>query len=270
MKEFFLPLTEPVGAVWALMALGVTWLVIRRQWRSAIWLGLPMGLMFLMGSTSLVEGLVEREEARWEGGTAGAGDYRTTEGQKTEPGPRTQVADAVLELGGGVRMSQFDGYGFATTDAWSRVMTAFELVRAGRAKTLVLGGSYPYPGKPGLASMAAVQDWVNAWGLAPGGVTNLGICLNTHDEAVAFKRLKDSQGWKSVILVTSALHMRRSEALFKKLGIDVEPVAADFEVYGVSQDLPFSVFPRQHRFRLWALYLHERIGCVVYGARGWG
>ena len=99
-------------------------------------------------------------------------------------------------------------------------------------------------------------------------MTNLGICINTHDEAVAFRKLAQSQGWSKVMLVTSALHLRRGVALFKKQGIEVTPVAADFQVLGVPQD-PFSPFPRQHRFFLLALYLHEKIGWWVYRARGW-
>jgi len=117
--------------------------------------------------------------------------------------------------------------------------------------------------------MVTVDEWVRAWGLARCEVTDLGICLDTHDEAVAFKRMKRFKDWNSVILVTSALHMRRSVLLFQRMGIHVQPVAGDFEVCGVSQDLPFSIFPRQHRFRLWGLYSHEKIGMVVYRRKGW-
>jgi uncharacterized SAM-binding protein YcdF (DUF218 family) len=119
--------------------------------------------------------------------------------------------------------------------------------------------------------MGVLQDWVARWGLVSGAgaITNLGICFTTRDEAVAFKKLKEGQGWQKIILVTSALHLRRSEALFRKLGIEVIPVAADFEVLGVPQDSHFSPFPRQGRFRLLALYLHEKIGWWVYRVRGW-
>ena len=179
------------------------------------------------------------------------------------------AADVVVVLGGGIRMSHYDTFGFAPADAFARVITGIELMRTGKGKMLVLGGSYPYPGKPQVPGMTAVQEWVNAWGIARCDVTNLGICLNTHDEAIAFKKMKRFQDWNSIILVTSALHMKRSVALFKKLGIQVEPVASDFEVLGASQDLPFSIFPRQHRFRLWGLYLHEKIGWMVYRNKGW-
>ena len=99
-------------------------------------------------------------------------------------------------------------------------------------------------------------------------MTNLGICINTHDEAVAFRKLARSQGWSKVLLVTSALHLRRAVALFKQQGIEVTPVAADFQALGVPPD-PFSPFPREHRLFLMTLYLHEKIGWWVYRLRRW-
>ena len=117
--------------------------------------------------------------------------------------------------------------------------------------------------------MATVQDWVVSWRVINAPVMNLGLCANTHDEALAFRKLKESHGWKKVILVTSALHMRRSVALFKKQGIDVEAVPADFESYGVARDPGVSPFPRIGRFVLLSRYLHEKIGWWVYTWRGW-
>lgn len=290
MTQFFTPLTEPVGALWCLMLLGVLWLLCRRQWCSAIWLGLPTVLLFVIGSTPLAEKLVASEESQWDSG-AGLRDYGTKGSDTspyplperggegigsqlsparevppiTSPGsvsafPHTAPFDAVVALGGGERVSQHDLLGFAVGDGGSRVLTAIQLMRSGKSKTLVLGGSW---------QKNVVQAWVEAWGLVGGAVTNLGICINTHDEAVAFRKLARSQGWSKVLLVTSALHMRRAVALFKKQGIAVTPVAADFQVLGVPQDLPFSPFPREHRFFLLSLYMHEKIGWWVYRARGW-
>jgi uncharacterized SAM-binding protein YcdF (DUF218 family) len=322
MYQFFAPLTEPVGAIWGLMVFGVVWRLCRRQWRSAIWLGCPTVLLFIIGGTPLAEILVASEERQWVGGRPGeiqnpisqakeSGqvkqltsllEYGTDPtgqadftGQGKQPGEVTntdftgqgksaigngsQVSafslqpsafpfDAVVALGGGERVSQHDLLGFAMEDGGSRSLTAIQLVRSGKARTLVLGGSWPMPDRPDVPSMSVVQNWATAWGLVGGAVTNLGICINTHDEAVAFKKLARSQGWSKVLLVTSALHLRRSVALFQKQGMAVTPVAADFQVWGVPPD-PFSPFPRQHRFFLLALYLHEKIGWWVYHARGW-
>lgn len=199
-------------------------------------------------------------------------------------------------------------------------------MRSGRARDLVLGGSYPMPDKPDVPGMIAVQKWIEQWAVISGGsldagapasspasapdnsqdagnsskppsvpaknsgggtstpaspelsasqtnilheITNLGICLDTHDESMAFKKLKRFKDWNSIILVTSALHMQRAKALFEHTGIKVRPMAADFEVYGVPQDLPFSIFPRMHRLHLWGLYLHEKIGMIAYRNKGW-
>ena len=263
------------------MVLGLLWLLCRRQWRSMIWLGFPTVLLFVVGSTPLVERLVAAAERPWVGGLEDGGrrteeDISAIGSRKSKmtlnPQPSTlslQPADAVVALGGVHRVSRHDTLGFAVGDGGSRLLTAIELVRSGKAKTLVLGGSWPLPGKPGVASMSVVEDWVVSWGVAGGVVTNLGICINTHDEAVAFRKLAQSQGWSNVMLVTSALHMRRSLALFRKQGVEVTPVAADFHVQGVSQDFPFSPFPRQGRLFLLTLYMHEKIGWWVYRARGW-
>ncbi len=261
MQQFFAPLAEPIGLIWLLMGLAVAWLLWRRQWRSAMWLGLPMVVLFIIGSTSLAERLAAGEERPW----ATELKIRSQGSAVSDSAP----ADVVIALGGGDRVSRYDLLGFAVEDGGSRILTAVQLVRLGRARTLVLGGSWPMPDNRGAPSMRAVQEWVISWGLAPGTMTNLGICINTHDEAIAFRKLARNQGFTNVILVTSALHMRRSVALFKKQGIDVTPVAADFQVEGVSQDLPFSLFPRQHRLSLLTLYMHEKIGWWVYRVKGW-
>lgn len=109
-----------------------------------------------------------------------------------------------------------------------------------------------------------------ASGLTTMAVTNLGLCANTHDEAVRFKELSAQRGWRKVILVTSALHIPRSVAAFAAQGIAVVPVACDFQAYGVPPvEGDFSPFPRQSRFHQLALYLHEKIGWLAYRLRGW-
>ncbi len=252
--RFFAPLCEPLAAIWLVMVFGVFRLIWRRQWRAAIWLGLPAVLIFLIGSTPLVNAAAARAERP----------------EVLANSDRLAAADVVVALGGGFYLSQNDRLGFSLSSAGSRVLTALDLVRRGKAKALVLGGSAPLAGKPGVVSASLVQQWVLASGMTTVAVTNLGLCANTHDEAVRFKELSAKRGWRKVILVTSALHMRRSVAVFAAQGIAVVPVACDFRACGVpSMQDDFSLFPRQSRFYLLSLYLHEKIGWWVYRARGW-
>ena len=245
--------------VWFLMFAGLCWLLARRHWSSAIWLGIPTFVLFLVGSTPMAETLVAAEERRW------ASVLRL-------PSSDAPASVAVLMLGGGYYVSDGDPYGFALCDGGSRVLTALELLRKEKASALVLGGSLPLPGRPGVVAPALLESWIGSWGLArtAGVVTNLGTCMNTHDEAVQFRKLQEAYGWRKVLLVTSALHMPRSVALFKKLGVEVEPVACDFKVYGVpGARFSFSFIPRQTRFQVLGLYLHEKIGWWVYRLKGW-
>jgi uncharacterized SAM-binding protein YcdF (DUF218 family) len=252
--RFFAPLFEPLGALWLVMVLGICWLTWRRQWRGAVWLSVPTLLMFLIGSTPLVETVVaqaERPQAR--------ADL-----------DRLAEADVVVALGGGFYPSENDISGFALAGGGSRVLTALELVRRGKAKALVLGGSVPLTGKTGVVASSLVQEWVLASGMTTVAVTNLGVCANTHDEAVRFKELSAQRGWSKVILVTSALHIPRSVAVFAAQGVPVVPVACDFQAYGVPPvQGNLSPFPRQSRFHQLPLYLHEKIGWIAYRLRGW-
>ena len=174
MTQFFAPLAEPVGAIWCLIVLGVLWLVWRRQWQGAVWLGVPAVLIFLIGSTPLVDAMVARAE---------------------RPYARADMdsladADVVVALGGGYYVSEHDMFGFALDAGGSRVLTALELVRRGKAQALVLGGSGPLPEKPGVAASSLVQEWILASGMTTVAVTNLGLCANTHDEAVALQGIE--------------------------------------------------------------------------------
>ncbi len=248
------PLASPLGAIWALMVFGLAWLLWQRRWRTAIWLGVPTALIFLVGNTPLARQLVagaERPEAADSSGEA-------------------SPADVVVALGGAYYPSKYDLTRFSIFAAGNRLLTAVELARRGKAKELVLGGSVPVPERRELVTTGLIQDWLVTSSLVTVPVMNLGLCANTHDEAVRFKQLCAQKGWKTVILVTSALHMRRSVATFKGQGVSVTPVACDFQAYGVSTtEAAWSLLPREERFRILGLYLHEKVGWWVYRARGW-
>ena len=260
-----MPLTEPLGLIWLLMSLSVVWLLIRRQWRTALWLSVPTILISLVGCTPLAEALVGHEEARWAG--ASASRYVADSASATE------MADAVVVLGGGYYPSDHDVFGMALTGAASRLLTGIELIRQKKAKSLVFGGAVPVPGKPGFAAAQLPEHWFLTTSVAHDGgpAESLGTCANTHEEALRFKELQKTKGWRSVLLVTSALHMRRSQAVFRKLNIFVTPVACDFQVEGASRaELSNkTIMPRKKRFELLSDYMHEKIGSVVYRLRGW-
>ena len=108
------------------------------------------------------------------------------------------------------------------------------------------------------------------------GVNELDIIIenktrNTYESAVAVKKILDSLQVKSedCLLITSAFHMRRSMACYRKAGLTIEPFSTDF--YGIA-DKPFipTIFiPAIQGFIIWEKLLKEWTGFVAYKIAGY-
>jgi len=90
------------------------------------------------------------------------------------------------------------------------------------------GGEYSSSGQTGLHGQL-IAEWLESWKPFDSPIHVLDYSSNTKDEADQTKVLAEKNGWKKIILVTSAFHMRRAEALFKKTGLEVVAVGSDFE-----------------------------------------
>jgi hypothetical protein len=176
-------------------------------------------------------------------------------------------------LGGYAQPSANNYQGIQFGEAVDRIITGIALVRDGRGRVLVLGGGGSgNPPKPIEAQAAA--NWISSWNLVSVPVEFLGPCRDTHDEALHTAGLARTNGWKKIILVTSAWHTRRALAVFQKAGLDVVPVAGDFR--GIPSDptaepkgFHISLIPRTSSLVQINLWLEETLGYVYYWMRGW-
>jgi uncharacterized SAM-binding protein YcdF (DUF218 family) len=246
-------LASPLVLLW--LALGAATLLFFawRQWRAAlVGLLLTAGL-WLAGQPAL---------AWWAAAPLERAYFHAT----LEAAP---AADAVVVLGGCHRPSAADFAGLDLTAGVDRLVAGAELARRGRAPALFVGGDGP-PGTPMAGVSAGVAAWWRAWGLTNFPFATLGPVTNTRDEAVATAALARERGWRRVLLVTSALHLRRAEAAFRAAGVPVAPVACDFQVVRAPGGGPaWSVLPQAEAFQTLGAALHERVGFRVYRWRGW-
>ncbi len=84
---------------------------------------------------------------------------------------------------------------------------------------------------------------------------------NTYEESVAIKKLIPINS--SIILVTSAFHMSRSQYLFEKQGFNVTPFPVDFR-YEI-RDISFlSFLPSAHALNQTTRFIRENIGRLYY------
>ncbi|MDW8311067.1 MAG: YdcF family protein, partial [Verrucomicrobiales bacterium] len=145
-----------------------------------------------------------------------------------------------------------------------------ELLRRGKGRHLVVGGAAHRVQGQVLVEADLARRWLETLGLARVPVISLGKCINTRDEAVRVAALCRERGWTNVLLVTSAYHMKRAEAVFRTAGVPVTCVPCDFQTeVSVMTESEVAWVPRVAGFQKLSLYVHEQIGWWVYRWRGW-
>ena len=247
-------LIEPLGLAW----LGFTALLAGLVWKRRLWLALLLGLpwlsMTLVVCTPVPSVLLASIERPW-----------VDVDLSTLP-----VSDAVVCLGGTGEPSAREIVGFHFTRGADRLMTAVELVRRGRSGVLVFGGGgYVRSGDWG-SEADAVKRWIDSWSVLKEPAISLGVCADTHDEALKTAALVKERGWKSIILVTSASHMRRAEATFKKAGISVTCAPCNLvSTVFREDDLDWFHAPHHGGAEAFTIWFHEVLGWLAYRWRGW-
>ena len=180
------------------------------------------------------------------------------------------AADAILCLGGGVEPSLSEPTGFHLKAAADRLSTALTLVAGEKAPLLILGGGgYPHDGRT-FSEADAVRDYIADHISLKIQLHSLGVCSDTHDEALKVAVLMKQRGLKRLLLVTSASHMPRAAAIFRKTDVQVIPVPCNYlSSLNHLGDLHWLHWPSHHGFEIFACWMHEKIGHYVYLWRGW-
>lgn len=249
-------LVHPLGLLWLLLLAAALLLTARRRWAAAF-VALAFALLVWFGGQPPVAvWMIAPLERPYAGTTLDA----------------APPADAIVVLGGSHRVSPADFQGLDLTCCADRLITGVELARQGRARLLLLGGDGA-SGPGAAAESARLGAWWHKWGLTNFTVETLGPVRNTRDEAVATATLARERGWTNVLLVTSALHLRRAVAAFRAVQVPVTPVACDFQVWRGPAGTPLSprwtVVPQGEAWDTLAAALHERVGWRVYRWRRW-
>jgi uncharacterized SAM-binding protein YcdF (DUF218 family) len=189
------------------------------------------------------------------------------------------AADAVLVLGGGLLPPLAPRRGVEVGDAGDRLLTGVDLIKAGKAPWLVVSGGRvsfsaddPTPPEASYAASLAVKLGVPAERI----VRSEGP-RNTAEEAQAVGSIARERGWHSLLLVTSATHLPRATATFRRLsGLKIVPVACDFQLPSRSnsgkatpESLLLDVLPNTGALNSTTQSLKEWLGVATYRLRGW-
>lgn len=248
-------LIEPIGFLW-LCLLALTAVALRKKQRAlAAGTGALALFLYAVCSTGLPGSLLRQLERPYAGV-----DVR-----------HLPPADAVMLLGGGMEPSLLEITGFHLNYAGDRIITALELIRLGKAPVLVLGGGTGKIDGETRVESQILKAWIDEAGLAHGTeVIALEPCANTHDEAQHLRAIAAARGWKDVLLVTSANHLRRATATFTTAGVPVRPVPCNFLTnLSTAQGTHEAFVPSWGGLEKISIYLHEVGGWYEYRRRGW-
>lgn len=181
-----------------------------------------------------------------------------------QPLPDTAQADIIVLLGGGIRGDTMGYLGDLNQQA-DRLVYAVALYKAGRAPRLLVTGGGADGARPEAEIMS---ELLQVMGVPSSAILLEGKSRNTYQNALLTAEMLDSLGIRKILLVTSAFHMRRAEAVFMAQGLEVIPAPTDYQ-----RLLAPSVYPRwlPSVSDLWqsTFALHELLGYWVYRYRGW-
>jgi uncharacterized SAM-binding protein YcdF (DUF218 family) len=183
------------------------------------------------------------------------------------PPPPAHV-DGVVVLGGALEMFISADRGIPSLNAAAERMT--ELVALARLypeAKIVFTGGYASLLAGGMAEAEVARQLVERLGVPPGRVLFESAARDTFDNATFSKALAHPQPGETWLLVTSALHMPRSVAIFRKAGWPVLPwpVAYSTPLNFVAASLLTSVAQKAEVLDAAA---HEWIGLLVYRLEG--
>ena len=180
-------------------------------------------------------------------------------------------ADAIVVLGGGTSGGPAaPGQAPGLAENSDRLLFAARLFRAGKAPLIVFsGGTIPFLGsRPKGSEAESAAQLLKEW-----AVPNQAILLetrsrNTRENALFSRQILQGRGASHILLVTSAFHMPRASAAFRKLGFQVTPAPADFQTR--DDEGPLLLFlPDAQSLADSERALKEWLGMLVYRLRGW-
>jgi uncharacterized SAM-binding protein YcdF (DUF218 family) len=193
--------------------------------------------------------------------------------------PKTELpkADAIVVLGGGIRSKAYPRPDVDFSEAGDRVWYGASLYRAGKApKIIVSGGRIIWKGG-GNPESEDLTNLLVTMGVPKADIIPESDSMNTRDNGVYVQKILKANNFKTILLVTSAMHMPRSMAIFKHLGIKAIAAPTDFRVSQLELDEPniqtesviLSLMPDDENLSVTTAAIREYIGMWVYKVKDW-
>lgn len=190
---------------------------------------------------------------------------------------KTPKAEAIVILGGATRNNEPPRIMPDLNERGDRLLYGAKLYKEGAAPKILLSGGRIdwYGGESSEAeSMATILELI---GVPRKDIILESRSLNTYENAVFTKEILEQKQINKILLVTSAAHMPRSIAIFRRQNIDAIPAPTDFlisdrnliEYRHSSKSRILHLIPRSESLDRTTQALKEYIGILIYRLKGW-
>jgi uncharacterized SAM-binding protein YcdF (DUF218 family) len=197
---------------------------------------------------------------------------QSLEYQNLPPEPMPTAA-AIIVLGGATLPATPPRPWVEVGESGDRPIYAAKLYRDGKAPRVILSGGrvdWYGAGPPEAEDMA---EQVQSMGVPATALLDT-TSRNTYENAVnVYQILQTNKITGPLLLVTSAMHMPRAMAIFRKLNLDVIAAPTDFRTTFVPDRQGFggwliSLWPDSDLLHLTTLAVKEYIGLLIYRLQG--
>lgn len=185
---------------------------------------------------------------------------------------RGKAYEAAIVMGGFASMDTIHGNLTYESRRAGRLWEAVRLYRTGCVKRILITGDesiFKYSG--GESTAQAFLTYMAQQGVPDSVFLLEQKALNTHENVVFSKQLLAEHGipLENCLLITSALHMRRSLSAFKKAGAALDYYASD-TTPKLTHLKVNDFYPRWKYVQEWQYLLNEIVGQWVYSIVGYG
>lgn len=153
-----------------------------------------------------------------------------------------------------------------------RIWQAISLYKRKKIKKILISGDNGYVVRGGLHEADQLKELLIQWGIPKKDLIVENKSKNTYENALyTTKLLKKKYPKKRYLLITSALHMKRASACFKKQGLKFDVFTTDHYTTKLKKGefTPDALIPGINSFVLWEAFLKEAVGYNVYSYQGY-
>ncbi|XDD51083.1 YdcF family protein [Leptospira sp. WS92.C1] len=221
-----------------------------KRWKEKFSIWIPVVILWIFSTSTVSQKLVQSLEIYYPPVTL----------------DRVPKADVILVLGGMVSTLSKHDEPVELYNTAERLTETVRLYRAQKAPKILFSGGSGNLFYQEVPESEPAGRFLRQMGIPDSSLILESKSRNTSENVAYTLELLRERGWKSVILVTSSFHMKRSVEIFQGKGIQLIPYPTDFRAQKAVLTLD-NFFPSTFCLENSTISIKEWIGILVYKIR---